>query len=303
MHKKILLALAVLTGMVGNSYAVAQDLGPQFKKVKDGIYVYSGALNESNCTIILTQEGIVLIDSGQSPQDTHVVMAALKQPTPHPVRFIIHTEPHSDHVLGDFLLSLPAVVIAHAGAAASMKKAGLDNPARIEKQMSKSAEMRQAFQGYRWVAPQVEYRDKMTLSIGERTFELFYLKNVHSEADTGIWLPKERVVFTAASVTVKRFGNHRPLVSLPDTLSGLKMMRALNPEIVIPGHGNPGTIKLIEDMENYYNLLLTRVGQMAKQGKSLEEIKKELQMPETEGWAGRERFANNIEAAYRVVTP
>jgi cyclase len=127
------------------------------------------------------------------------------------------------------------------------------------------------------------------------------LKNVHSEADTAIWLPKERIVFTAASVTLKRFGNHRPFVSIPDTLSAIKMMKALNPEIVIPGHGEPSSIKALDDMQKYYNVLLERVGAMVKAGKSLDEIKKELKIPGTEDWEGKDRFPNNIEAAYRAV--
>jgi hypothetical protein len=40
---------------------------------------------------------------------------------------------------------------------------------------------------------------------------------------------------------------------------------------------------------------------MAQQGKSLDQIKKELQMPEYEDWGGKDRFPNNIEAAYRAV--
>ena len=282
--------------------AAAQDLGPKFKKVKDGIFVYTDALNESNCTIIVTQDGVVLIDSGQSPKDSHVIAAAVKKLTNQPVRYIIHTEPHSDHVLGDFLFSPPAVVIAHAGATASMKQAGLDAPGFVEKRTAESAALRDAFKGYRMVAPQVEYRDKMTLNVGERSMDLYYLKNVHSEADTAIWLPKERIVFAAASVTVKRFGNHRPFVSIPDTLSAIKMMKGLDPEIVIPGHGDPGTVKILDDMERYYNNLMDGVRQLVKQGKSLDSIKKELELAGTEDWEGKDRFANNIEAAYRAVT-
>jgi len=280
----------------------AQDLGPKFKKVRDGIFVYTDALNESNCTIILTEDGVVLIDSGQSPKDSHVIAAALKKLTNLPVRYIIHTEPHSDHVLGDFLFSPPAIVVAHAGATASMKQAGLDAPGFAEKRSGESAALRDAFKGYRMVAPQIEYRDKMTLNVGERSLELYYLKNVHSEADTAIWLPKERIVFTAASVTVKRFGNHRPFVSIPDTLSAIKMMKGLNPEIVIPGHGDPGTVKILDEMEKYYNNLMDGVRQLVKQGKSLDAIKKELKLAGTEDWEGQDRFPNNIEAAYRAVT-
>jgi hypothetical protein len=54
-------------------------------------------------------------------------------------------------------------------------------------------------------------------------------------------------------------------------------------------------------MEGYYTTLLQRVGQMVKQEKSLDEIKKELRMPEYDDWQGKDRFPNNIEAAYRAV--
>ena len=79
------------------------------------------------------------------------------------------------------------------------------------------------------------------------------------------------------------------------------MMRALDPEIVVPGHGAPSPAKILDDMEKYYTLLIQRVGAMVKQGKSLEEIKKELRMPEGDDWQGKDRFPNNIEAAYRAV--
>jgi cyclase len=291
----LLLYLLFVTG------AFAQDLGAQFKTVREGIYVYAAVLNEANSTIILTKEGVVLIDTGQSPKDSHVVLAAVKKLTSQPVRYIIHTEPHPDHAMGDFVFSPPAIVIGHAGSTASMKASESFSSARIEKQMSTSPEMRAAFKGFRLITPHIEYRDKLSLNLGERALELYYLKNVHSEADTAIWLPKERVLFTAASVGVKRFGNHRPFVSIPDTLSAIKMMKALNPEIVIPGHGDPGTVKILDDMESYYNKLMDGVRQMVKQGKSLDEIKKELKIPGTEDWEGKDRFANNIEAAYRGV--
>ena len=146
-----------------------------------------------------------------------------------------------------------------------------------------------------------EERQKMILNVGERNFELHYLKNVHSEADTAIWLPKERVLFSAAVAGIKRFSNIRPNVQIPDMLSAMKMMKALNPEIVVPGHGAPGTTKIFDDSIQYYSLLLERVGKMVKDGKSLETIKTELRMPETDDWASKERIDTNIEAAYLAV--
>src|SRR5436853_4738467 len=145
--------------------------------------------------------------------------------------------------------------------------------------------MREAVKGYRMVTPQIEYKNKMTINLGERTFELIYLKNVHSEADEAIWLPKERVLFAASAANVQSIINLRPFVRIPDVLASYKLMKSLNPEIVVPGHGPVGTTKIFDEYEAFYNLLIKRVGEMDAQGKSLDEIKKDLKMPEYADWA------------------
>ena len=147
----------------------------------------------------------------------------------------------------------------------------------------------------------VEYRDRMTLNLGERTFELIYLKNVHSEADTAVWLPKERVLFAAAAANVRTIINLQPFVRIPDVLASYKLMKSLNPEIVVPGHGAPSTTKIFDEYEDFYNLLMKRVADMSAQAKSLEEIKRELKMPEYSEWRGQNNLPQNISVAYESV--
>jgi len=300
--KRKILALAAFGALcLGVASVSAQDLGPQIQKITDGIYVYVGKNLNSNCGIVLTQEGVVLIDSGHNPTDSRAILAAIKKLTPLPVRLLIDTEPHPDHTTGHFVFSPPAVIIAHAGATESMKGREREDPERIKKLAAVSPEMAAALEGYRFVAPHIEYRDRATINIGERTFELMYLKGVHSEADTAVWLPKERVLFSASGIVVNQFNILRPFVTIPDILAAAKKMKALNPEFVIPGHGIPGTVKIFDDTEKYYALLLERVGKMVKEGKSLDEIKKEVKMPEYDHWATKERFPTNVEAAYKAV--
>jgi cyclase len=301
MKAKPTLVLAAIISLLLVRSIEAQDLGPQIKKFKDGIYVYVGKELNSNCGIVLTQEGVILIDSGHNPTDSRAILAAVKKLTSLPIRFLIDTEPHPDHTTGHFVFSPPAIVIAHEGATESMKNRERESPDRIQKLAAVSPEMRAALEGYRFVAPQIEYRQKTTLNMGERTFELMYLKGVHSEADTAIWLPKERVLFSASAAVVNQYNILRPIVTIPDILAALKMMKGLNPEFVIPGHGTPGTVKIFEDTERYYDLLIDRVGKMEREGKSLDEIKKELRMPEYDSWASKDRIPSNIEAAYKVV--
>ena len=172
------------------------------------------------------------------------------------------------------------------------------DPKRIETLNAQSPEMSEAVKNYKFIPPQIEYKDKMTINLGERTFELLYLKNVHSEADTAIWLPKERVLFAASAANVKSIINLRPFVTIPDILASYKLMKSLNPEVVVPGHGPVSTTKIFE---GFYTLLLKRVTEMANQGKSLDEIKKDLKMPEYADWAGQDRLGVNIDVAYKSV--
>ena len=301
MKTRLIPVLAVGLSLLFVRVSSAQDLSPQIKKLNDGIYVYVGKEFNSNCGIVLTQEGVVLIDSGHNPTDSRAIADSVKKLTSLPVRFLIDTEPHPDHTTGHFVFSPPAIVIAHEGATESMKGRERDDPQRIQKLMSVSPEMRAALEGYRFITPHIEYQQKMTLNLGERTFDLMYLKGVHSEADTAVWLPKERVLFSASAVVVNQYNILRPFVTIPDILAAMKMMKGLNPEFVIPGHGIPGTVKIFDDSERYYALLLERVGKMAREGKSLDEIKKDLRMPEYDGWASKDRIPSNIEAAYKVV--
>ncbi|HEX2930588.1 MAG TPA: MBL fold metallo-hydrolase [Candidatus Binatia bacterium] len=301
MRTKVMAFLAMCATIVWAATLAAQDLGPNIRKVTDGIYVYVGTNFNSNCGIVLTQEGVVLIDSGHNPTDSRAILEAVKKLTPMPVRYLIDTEPHPDHTTGHFVFSPPAIIIAHEGAGESMRGREKETPGRIEKLAGTSPAMRTALEGYRFVVPQVEYRGKMTLNVGERTFELLYQKGVHSEADSAVWMPKERVLFSASGIVVDQINILRPFVTIPDILAAAKMMKALNPEHVIPGHGQPGTVKIFEDTEKYYALLLERVGKMVKEGKSLDEIKKEVKMPEYSHWASQERFPTNVEAAYKAV--
>ena len=297
--RSTIVAVVLFCAMLFAGVSRAQDLGPGFTKVKDGIYTFAPDQTTTTCSFVVTQEGVVMIDSCNSPLDSRKMAAAIKKVTDKPVVFLIDTETHNDHTANHFVFSPPALVINHSGAGEAMKKDF--NPKRAETLAAQSPEMRDALKGNRLITPQIEYKDKMTLNLGERTFELFFLKNVHSEADTIVWLPKERVLFAGSAANVRWFISLRPTVVLPDVLASYKFMKSLNPEFVVPGHGPVSTTKIFDEYEGYYTLLMKRVGDMAAQGKSLDEIKKELKMPEYADWVGQDRLPVNIEVAYKSV--
>jgi glyoxylase-like metal-dependent hydrolase (beta-lactamase superfamily II) len=110
------------------------------------------------------------------------------------------------------------------------------------------------------------------------------------------------VLFSAATAAVKRFGFLRRFVTIENIKSDIKKLKALNPDVVVPAHGRPTTVQLLDETDKFYEVLLARVGKQIAQGKSLEEIKKDPGLPEYKSWSGgKERLDTNIEAAYRAL--
>src|SRR5688500_3936476 len=85
------------------SAAWAQDLGPHFRKIKEGIYVQSAREVNSTSSIILTDEGVVIVDTGQTPIDSREVMEAVKKLTRLPVRLVLNRIVHHAHTPGNFV--------------------------------------------------------------------------------------------------------------------------------------------------------------------------------------------------------
>jgi len=294
------LALVIAASVVLGGSPFAQDLGPRVKKLADGVYVHTGKGFDSNSGIIITDEGVIVVDTGQNAIESRLVMEAVKKLPPLPVRLVIDTEPHADHTTGHFVFP-QAVVVAAAGGGESMRGANAAAPNRIEQARASSPEMKAALEGYKFITPHIEYRDRMSITLGGRTVELMYMKGVHSESDSAVWLPRERVVFSASAYVVDQINILRPFVTIPDIQAAGKMIRALNPEHVVPGHGTPGTTKIFDDGDKYYALLLQRVDAAMKQGKSLDDIKRDVKMPEYASWGSQDRMPTNIEAAYRAL--
>src|SRR5262245_31159321 len=148
--------LAIAGSVVLGSAPFAQDLGPRVKQLAKGVYVHTGKGFDSNSGIILTDEGVIVIDTGQNPIESRDIADTVKKLTNMPVRFVIDTEPHGDHTTGHFAFP-GAVVISAEGGGESMRGAERAGPNRIATMAATSPEMKAALEGYQFITPNIEY--------------------------------------------------------------------------------------------------------------------------------------------------
>ena len=94
--------------------------------------------------------------------------------------------------------------------------------------------------------------------------------------------------------------NLRPFVRIPDVLASYKLMKSLNPEIVVPGHGAVSTTKIFDEYEAS-TICWSNGWARWRPGKIVRRNQKELKMPEYADWAGQNHLPQNITVAYESI--
>lgn len=281
-HIPLLIFVACLLGLKP-SHAMTGNTA-EFPKLADGVYAYVGKSNDANAMVIVTSQGVVLVNTGNNQPDTRDLLTRIKSVTDQPVRYVVITQNHGDHIGGTPLFSPPATVIVHdkvARAIAEMK------PYQIRAWQKRFPERAEALKNVKPIDTMVSFSDRMTLHVGGKRIELIYVDDPNNIGDVLVWLPEERVLHDAFGGYKGRHPDLRPDYSHGTSTGMLKEVEAglaLNPKIVVPNHGPVMAMADLETMIDYILMAREKVRAMMDKGLSLAEIDQQFTMDEFKGW-------------------
>ncbi|MEU8001631.1 MBL fold metallo-hydrolase [Catellatospora sp. NPDC049111] len=207
----------------------------------------------SNAGVLLGDGGPVLIDATATIPRARSLRTALDAHTPEPVRTLVVTHRHGDHHYGAIEVAPEATVIAHHHAREQMIADGL-NLTGIWKDVT--------WGDVRLRPASVTFTERMTIHCGSLRAELIHPGPAHTTGDTMVWLPEQRILFAGDVV----FSEVTPLVmmgSITGSLWTLQLLRELDPQIVVGGHGPIAGPEVIDANEAY----LRWVWDVARQGR------------------------------------
>jgi cyclase len=288
----------LIVGLGGPAGAITGEKA-ELKKIADGVYAFIGKRNDANALAIVTGEGVVLVDTGNNPPETRILQQLLRSVTSAPVRYIVISQNHGDHVGGVPLFSPPANVIAHQRVFEEWMRW---KPFQIKAWRKRFAERSAALQDVAPTDTMLTFDDRMTLHLGGKTIELIYVDDRYNPGDVAVWLPDSGVLHAAFVGYITRHPDIRPDYSHGTTSGMLKQLEALialKPKVVVPAHGPLGDVSDLQALTDYLLSARQKVRTMMRRGLSLPEIEKQFNMSEYQGWDRDSHFPWMAETIYR----
>ena len=282
----------------------------QFEKIADGIYYATSSspmATGGNHPIIINDRDVVLVDDGTTPAAARALLQDMKLITDKPVRWVVNTHFHYDHTDGNSVFGPDVEIIGHEyvrHAIADLDvihreplKTALSNMptqieslkkqlgdvkdpgqrATLEKQLAATQADLEELKMLKPTAPTMTYSSKMTLYRGQREIQLLFLGRGHTQGDTVVFLPKERIVCTG-DLMESRLAYMGDAI-FDEWITTLDALKELDFDTVLPGHGVPFHEKsLITAYQGYLKDLISKVAELRKQGLSAEEAAQKVDL-------------------------
>jgi glyoxylase-like metal-dependent hydrolase (beta-lactamase superfamily II) len=274
----VLLAL-LFTGLPARADTL--DLAPKADtlktiKVAENIYALVGPLgnrdsnnlgNNCNFGVIVTSDGVILVDSGGSYKGAAAIHREIQKITQHPVKIVINTGGQDHKWLGNgYFKQRGARIIANS-------KAVTDQKTRFQAQYNTLSRLigDKALAGTEPVFADEKFDAGMKLKLGGIDLELHHAGQAHTPGDSFVWLPRQQIVFTGDIVYTERMLGILSYSNSKSWLGAFNAIAALNPKHVVPGHGSPTTLeKAKKDTYDYITFLRTSIGELIEAGIGIE---------------------------------
>lgn len=254
--KKRLMLVAGFCLLLAGAYVHGQGQQQPSKldvvKVRDDLFVIHNAVVPGNTTVLVTNEGVVLVDD-KFAIDFDNIVAEVKKITPQPIKYVVNTHHHGDHSGGNGRM---------AGAGAQIVTSE-----QARKYMADANMPGQAV---------VTFEGRGFIHLGGKSVELYQFGRAHTGGDTFVYFPQQRVLATGDAYTLApdtpQLVDYAGGGSAKDWPFTLDRALQLDFDTVVPGHGTVVTKADMKAFRDDTMAVRTKVHDMIVQKKTKDEI-------------------------------
>jgi quinoprotein relay system zinc metallohydrolase 2 len=301
--RRLVPVLVGAIGLVAGAAALAAPLPFAVTEVATGIYVRQGVHQDAtaenddaiaNIGFIVGSDSVAVIDPGGSLGDGERLRATIEAKTDRPIRYVVMTHVHPDHVFGGvaFLADHP-VFVGHARLAAVLVDRGRYYHRRLVEILGRE-------QAGDYVMPTMLVSDKAELDLGGRVLELEAHEAGHTDNDLTILDRQTGTLWAGDLLFVDRI----PAIdgSLTGWLTALDGLKKLPATRAVPGHGPPVVPwpAGAADEERYFNTLAREIRALLARGGDIETAVTEIGQGERDKWQLFDDYnGRNVTVAFK----
>ncbi|NQV05552.1 MBL fold metallo-hydrolase [bacterium] len=249
-----------------------------------------------NPSFVVTSDGVVVIDTPQLP--TKAVEMRKIAESHGPIRYLINTEHHVDHIFGNYYFKGDFPVIAHKGVDDNFMVVGTDlDPFEYAKEAIPMDDPdgaaifpeRDVYEAD-MNRPEIVFTGDVELRVGDTVFEVHHTPG-HTPGQVTVYVPSQKVVFTGDTI----FSECQTWLHTSDIdqwLTALEKIRTFDFDYICPGHG-PVTTKQYLDVQRA-NLMdwVTAVADAVAKGWTREEVVEQINF--------RDRYPVDVGQGYMM---
>jgi glyoxylase-like metal-dependent hydrolase (beta-lactamase superfamily II) len=229
-----------------------------------------------NAGIVLGDRSMLVIDTAMGPRNGERILREARRLGGNRRVILTTTHFHPEHAFGTQAFMQEALYVCNAAQAAELAEKGQEY---IEMFSGFGPGLAELLSEVELVAPDVTYAgDRAEIDLGGLRAELHAIGTAHTRGDQVVFLPEQRILF-AGDLVEDRF-----LPIFPDAdavgsrwLAALDRLEALEPAVVVGGHGEIGDVGLIHALRGYLETVRDRVAELHAAGRPLEGIEAELE--------------------------
>ncbi|HEX2941196.1 MAG TPA: quinoprotein relay system zinc metallohydrolase 2, partial [Rhodopila sp.] len=259
------------------------------RSIASGDYVHFGQIavttpqnagDIANIGIIVGGDAVAVVDTGGSVQVGEQLVAAVHRITEKPIRYVIETHEHPDHVFGAAAFGPGVTFVGHHNLPEELAKRG-----SYYLHSFRDALGPEAIAKVRIIPPTLLVKTDVTLNLGDRTLLLTaWSPAAHTDCDLTVLDQKTGVLFAGDLV----FLQHIPVIdgSLLGWLSVLPRLASLPARIVVPGHGQlvAPWPQALDDERRYLNVLATDTRRFIAAGTPMAQAVPQIGQSERSHW-------------------